>query len=351
MKISFGARGRIQVLRFSLGLLAAAGVHLPHPAAAMEAGWRQYTVPASASNPEAIAVALYYPTQAPAPTMAMGPFAVRVAVMAPADANAKGLVVLSHGTGGSELGHSSLAEALARRGYVVAALRHPGDNWQDRSLWEKPPGAYFIVRPRQVSRVIDALLSDPEWKDRIAMDVRGPRIGAFGHSAGGYTVIALAGGQPDLSRIVSHCERERADDPIFCGMGRTGQAQQVLPEIPALTDKRVRAVVAMAPLGVVFTAPSLASIGIPTAIYAAERDRWLVPRFHAEWIAQNVPGAEFHSVHNAWHFAFMDRPGTPVPTPDGDAAADPPGFDRAALLAHLAVEIPTFFDKALVVEK
>jgi predicted dienelactone hydrolase len=348
MRISFGARGYTRILRFSLGLLGTAGMQLVCQAAATEAGWRQYTVPASASVAEAIPVALFYPTQAPARTIVMGPFAVRVAAMAPPDANPKGLIVISHGTGGSELNHSSLAEALARSGYFVAALRHPGDNWQDRSLWEKPPGAYFMERPRQVSRVIDALLSDPDWKDRIGTDARGPPIGALGHSAGGYTVIALAGGQPDLSRIVSHCETDRADDPIFCNIRRP---QQALPEIPALTDKRVRAVVAMAPLGVVFTAPSLASIGVPTAIYAAELDRWLVPRFHAAWIAQNMPRAEFHSVRNAWHFAFMDRPSTPVATPDGDAGADPPGFDRAALLSQLAVDIPTFFDKAFAAEE
>ena len=348
MRISSSARARTFILHFSLGLLAAASVQLPHPSTAAEAGWREYTVPPSASNPEAIPVALYYPTQAPARTIAMGPFSVRVAVMAPAEANAKGLIVLSHGTGGSELNHSSLAEALARSGYVVAALRHPGDNWQDRSLWEKPPAAYFAERPRQVSRVIDALLSDTEWKDRIATDGQGPRIGAVGHSAGGYTVIALAGGQPDLFRIVSHCETNRADDPVFCSVRRP---QQALPELASLTDKRVRAVVAMAPLGVVFTAPSLATIRIPTAIYAAELDRWLVPRFHAAWIAQNMPRAEFHSVRNAWHFAFMDRPSAPTPTPDGDAAADPPGFDRTALLAQLAVEMPAFFAKAFAAEE
>src|SRR5947209_13706376 len=207
MRISFRARAHTLILRFSLGLLAGASVQLPHPSSATEAGWREYAVPASASNPEPIPVALYYPTQAPARTIAMGPFSVRVAIMAPAEANAKGLIVVSHGTGGSELNHSSLAEALARSGYVVAALRHPGDNWQDRSLREKPPGTYFIERPRQVSRVIDALLSDTDWKDRIATDGQGPRIGAVGHSAGGYTVIALAGGQPDLFRIFRSEER------------------------------------------------------------------------------------------------------------------------------------------------
>jgi predicted dienelactone hydrolase len=117
-----------------------------------------------------------------------------------------------------------------------------------------------------------------------------------------------------------------------------------------MTEPRIRAVAALAPLGVVFTAASLASIRIPTTVYAAELDRWLVPRFHAAWIAQNMPRAEFHSVPNAWHFAFMDRPSAPIPTPDGDAAADPPGFDRAALLAQLAVDIPAFFDKEFAAE-
>ncbi|MGE0424815.1 MAG: alpha/beta hydrolase family protein [Reyranellaceae bacterium] len=320
---------------------------LPGATMASEPGWRTYAVPASGSAAPSIAVALYYPTQATSRAIAMGPFTVRAAIQAPPEARVKGLIVLSHGTGGSELAHSSLAEALARNGYLVAALRHPGDNWQDRSLFQKPSGAYFTERPRQVSRVIDALLADPDWKDRIATDARGPRIGAVGHSAGGYTVVALVGGQVDLSRFGEHCRASRADDPILCGMVRTDQAPPAETLLAPTADTRVRAVVAMAPLGVMFTSASLAGIRTPMAIYAAELDRWLVPRFHADWIAQNVPGVSFQRVPNAWHFAFMDRPGMPIPTPDGDAAADPPGFDRAALLARLALELPAFFDKAL----
>lgn len=335
------------VLRLCGGILA--GSLLSSSAMAAEAGWRRTTMPVSASNPHEIPVALFYPTQTPAREIAMGPFAVRVAPQSPPDPKVKGLIILSHGTGGSELGHSSLAEALARGGYLVAALRHPGDNFQDHSVWQRGPGAFFTERPGHVSRVIDALLADPEWKDRIAADAQGPRIGVLGHSAGGYTAIALAGGQVDLSRIRAHCEKDRGGDPIFCGMGQasSGQPSQAPPALPSSTDRRVRAVVALAPLGVMFTQESLAAIKVPASVYAAANDRWLVPRFHAEWIGQNVPGAVVQSVPAAWHFAFMDKASAPIPTPDGDASADPPGFDRAALLARLAVEIPAFFDKAL----
>lgn len=321
------------------------------PVLAAQAGWRPITIAGATPEAPSILVALYYPTQAPERTVPMGPFSVQAAIGAVPLATVKGLIVLSHGRGGTELGHSSLAEALARGGYFVAALRHPGDNWQDRSLLQKSATRYFSERPRQASRVIDALLRDPEWKDRIARDSNGPRIGALGHSAGGYTVLALAGGEPDVARLAAHCDANRLKDPIFCSMGRAREAS-VLPGVasaqaPSLADTRVRAVAALAPVGAVFSAQSLAGITIPVTIYAAQRDRFLVPPFHADWIARNVPGADIQRVPNAWHFAFMDTPSMAIPTDDGDIAADPPGFDRKALLDRLGVELVAFFDKTL----
>ena len=316
---------------------------------AHEAGLRQLTIAGTSDSPP-IMVALYYPTVAPAQAVPMGPFEPHVAIQGPPDATVKGLIILSHGTGGSELAHSSLAEALARNGYLAAALRHPGDNWQDRSLLKDPTGAFFSQRPRQVTRVIDALLNDPQWRDRIARDASGPRIGAVGHSAGGYTVLALAGGEPDLFRIASHCGAEAREDLIFCGMGTRerapGTAAPVSGPHTSLADARVRAVVALAPLGVVFTARSLADIRIPVALYEAEDDRFLVPRYHAEWVARNVPEVQMHRVPNAWHFAFVDPPTRAIASEDGDVAADPPGFDRRAFLEQLAQDIPAFFDRA-----
>jgi predicted dienelactone hydrolase len=90
--------------------------------------------PAAGETQAAIPVALFYPTQAAAPPIVMGPFPPEVAMRAEPDAQVKGLIVLSHGTGGSALGRSRLAVALAGAGYLVAALRHTGDNDQDTSL-------------------------------------------------------------------------------------------------------------------------------------------------------------------------------------------------------------------------
>lgn len=324
-------------------LLIAAHAH------AYEAGWMQIQVAGTTPDVPATTVALYYPTMAAPRAIAMGPFTVDAAIGGKPTDKVKALILLSHGIGGTKLGHSALAQALARDGYLVAALRHPGDNWQDRSLVEKTPERYFDARPRQASRVIDAILADPAWKDRIATDGQGPRVGALGHSAGGYTVLALAGARPDLSRMRKHCQAEASEDPIFCGMSRTDVAIAPLPAAStSLRDERVRAIVAMAPAGVPLTAESLATVRPATMIYVAELDRFLVPRFHAEWVARNLPAPNLHRVPNAWHFAFMDTPGMPIPSPDGDVAANPPGFDREAFLKQLGAEIAAFFDKAFL---
>lgn len=314
-------------------------------AMASQAGMRQITIASTAADAAPITAVLFYPTQAPARTIAMGPFSVNVAMQAAPEAKVKGLILLSHGTRGTELGHASLAEALAQSGYLVAALRHPGDNWQDGSLRQTNLARYATARPQQASRVIDALLKDPEWKDRIATDAKGPRVGALGHSAGGYTVLALAGARPDPARFDAHCAADRASDPIFCSTG-DGAAPATAP-IPALADARVRAVVALAPMGAVLTAASLSKIRIPIAVYVAQLDRFLVPRFHGEWVAAHIPGVELHRVPTAWHFAFMDPASIPIASEDGDISANPPGFDRKALLGQLQRELPAFFDKAL----
>ena len=324
-------------------LLVAAHAH------AFEAGWMQIQTAGATPDAPMTTVALYYPTMAAPRAIPMGPFALDVAIGGKPVDKVKALILLSHGLRGSELGHSVLAQALARNGYLVAALRHPGDNWQDQSLLGKSPERYFDERPRQASRVIDAILADPAWKDRIATDSQGPRVGALGHSAGGYTVLALAGAVPDLSRMSKHCLAQASDDPIFCGLGRSGEATPALPAAtPLLKDERVRAIVAMAPTGVPLTAESLAAVRPATMIYVAELDRFLVPRFHAEWVASNLPAANLRRVPNAWHFAFMDTPSMPIPSPDGDVAANPPGFDRDAFLKQLAVEISAFFDMTLL---
>ena len=322
--------------------LAAALLGLAGQAGAQQAGYRTLTVPGDAP----ISVALFYPTAATARALPMGPWQPVVAPGAPAgQAPLKGLVLISHGTGGSEVGHHHLANRLAKDGYLVAALRHPGDNWQDRSMITS--GHYFGERPRQVSRVLDALLASPEWGARIPVE----RIGAVGHSAGGYTVLALAGAQAEPERAAQHC-RSVQDDPVFCSLAK-GPASgpdakgRVAPPADALRvsvpDRRIRAVVALAPMAVVFTPESLAAIAVPVRVIVAERDAVLVGKYHGGHVVAYLPKAQASTAAGAGHFAFMAQPSMPLPSDAGDAAANPPGFDRVAYQPQLENQVAEFF--------
>ena len=329
---------------------------LPHAANATEAGFRQMTVAANSADSKPAHFALYYPTPDSARVIPMGPFPHNVAINGAPATKFKGLIVISHGTVSTQIGFAMLAQALARNGYLVASVEHVGDTWQDQSL-RATPTRYFAERLRQVSRVIDTLLADPQWRTRITSGTDGqPLVGAMGHSAGGYTVLALAGGKPVLSRMRKHCEAEAALDPVFCNLSHaigsaTAQADVAAEglEEPVQADTRVRAVMALAPLGVVFSASSLAAITVPVAIYAGEKDTFLVPRFHAQWVMKNMrsTNTSLQLVPNAGHYAFMNTPTMDLPSPDGSVARDPQGFDRAAFLDRLAHESITFFDKNL----
>jgi len=339
-----------------LVMVAACALLLQPAANATEAGFRSMTVAAASADEKPAHFALYYPTPDAARVIPMGPFPQTVAINGAPASTVKGLIVISHGTASTELGFATLAQALARNGYLVASVEHVGDTWQDQSM-RASLGRYFAERPRQASRVIDTLLADPQWRARIANGADGrPLIGALGHSAGGYTVLALAGGKPVLSRMRAHCATEAEQDPVLCKMtnaigSASAQASTAADgqEEPVQADTRVRAVMALAPMGVAFSASSLAAISVPVAIYAGEKDTFVAPRFHAQWVMQNMRSASttLQLVPNAGHYAFMNTPTMDLPSPDGSVAGNPQGFDRAAFLERHAQESIAFFDKNL----
>ncbi|WP_339385557.1 hypothetical protein [Acidovorax sp. sic0104] len=316
-------------------------------ASAQNAGLRTLVVPGD----EPVNVALFYPTVRSAGVVQLGPWRPVVSLGAPVSAEPlKGLILVSHGTGGNELAHHNLATRLAAEGYLVAAVRHPGDNWQDRSMITS--GRYFGERPRQVSRVLDALLASPEWGARIPAG----RIGALGHSAGGYTVLALAGAQAEPARAAQHC-RSVLDDPGFCSLAQGPKAAQPAAAAPAsaapdgalvsVPDPRIRAVVALAPMAVVFTPESLKAVTVPVLLRVAEQDAVLTGPYHGGLVAANLATAQAATVPGAGHFAFMAQPSQSLPSDAGDAAANPAGFDRVAYHAVLEAQVVQFFAQQL----
>ncbi|HET9155297.1 MAG TPA: dienelactone hydrolase family protein, partial [Myxococcaceae bacterium] len=276
----------------------------------------------------------------PAILCGLGAFEMQVANHAPPLDVKLGLIVVSHGAGGLSLNHRDLAMALASHGYVVAAPTHPRRKDNDISgvgVW--------VGRPKQVSRVIDAVLGDAELGSHIDQE----RIGVVGHSNGGYTALAVAGAKPSPAASIAHCQ-QHPDDSRFCSFGgaATREATRKVGDIPDVRDPRVRAIVLMAPNAAPFTDDALAQVAVPVRVYGAERDDLTLVRYHAERLAKTLPPeTEYVLVIGAGHFSFLASFPWVLKLMAGEAARDPEGFDRDAMHEVMNSEIVDFFDRKL----
>lgn len=175
------------------------------------------------------------------------------------------LVILSHGMFGNAYNQAWLANALTERGYIVAAISHPGTStWsrdpdQTRQLWE---------RPKDISRVIDHATG----ASAIAPHVDPDRVYMAGHSLGGFTAVALAGARYDAERLSQFCDQVPGE--LVCGIlsgWKVAQTPQDRDEMEAdLSDPRIKAF-AVFDLGGTqsFSEDSLGQINRPMLIFGA----------------------------------------------------------------------------------
>jgi predicted dienelactone hydrolase len=247
------------------------------------------------------------------------------------------LVLISHGHLGSRYGHHDLAVALARAGYVVAALEHPGDNYAD------PTGGaterVLLGRAWQVSAVIDALLEDPVFAPHLDES----RIGVAGFSAGGLTSLLLVGAKPDFTRWTDYCARH-PEDRELC---QQPHPEITVPEDQPLKEDRIRGAFVMAPLAIFFAPGAFAQVRARVSLWVAEKDSVLLPAENADVVHAGLSSLDFTQVPDADHYVFL----APCP-PELAASApalcvDPPGVSRAAVHESLNTAAVKFFDQVL----
>lgn len=216
------------------------------------------------------------------------------------------LVVLSHGMYGNAHNQAWLASALAQRGYVVAAVNHPGTStWSrdpevTRQLWE---------RPKDISRVIDYVTASSE----LAMMVDPDRLFMAGHSLGGFTAVALAGARYDAARLNRFCAE--MPDELACNIlsnWKIAQTDDDRVRMEAdLSDPRISAFVIFDLGGTQsFSDDSLAQINRPLLIYGAPiMNSGLTLDIESRALRDAVAAdvARYIEPENLSHFDFLGR--------------------------------------------
>lgn len=288
-------------------------------------------------------IGVWYPTDERSwPTALVGNVLMDVAREASVAGDLLPMVVLSHGNGGSLASHADLAMALADAGYVVAAPMHVGDNFADRGHAGR--ATLFHERANQLHTTVTAMLT--QWQGHRHID--STRIGAFGFSAGGFTVLTAAGAQPDLRRVVTHC----AVTPEFiCQVLRASGSPLVADTgtraLPAFEpDRRVRAIVLAAPgLGFLMDSVAMMGVSLPVQLWSGDADTSVPFASNAQRVRLSLDQrVELHQVPRATHTSFLAPCGLLRPPGLCD---DLHGFDRRTFHQRMNARVVAFFDAHL----
>jgi len=300
------------------------------------AGFQQGVAADQSGKP--LVIGIWYPSQTIAKPVSMGPTTMTVAINAPVNGKALPMIVMSHGTGGSYLGHFDTAIALADAGFVVVAMNHAGDNYADQSR-----SVDIMDRPRQVSLVVDHMLST--WEGRAAIDPQ--RVGMFGFSAGGFTTLAIIGGVPDFTKIGPTCRQHPGD--FACQLVAKSESPAVAPATIAVADARIKAAVVAAPaLGFTFSPDGLKNVKVPVQLWRAENDVIVPHPRYAEAVRLALSEApDYHVVANAGHFDFLAPCSDALASIASAICTSSAGFDRAAFHVAFDSEVVKFFEKTL----
>ncbi|WKT83302.1 alpha/beta fold hydrolase [Thermosynechococcus sp. QKsg1] len=224
------------------------------------------------------------------------------------------LIVISHGLASDRTTFAYLAEHLASYGLAVLAVTHPGsDASRINSFLSGAPLDYenlpkdWAQRPLDLKLGVDAVAALVQKNPALKIDTN--NVGLFGHSMGGFTVLAAAGGTVDWNAVKQRCLAAARDLFIF-NISVPLQCRSLgLADGPStLADPRVKSVIAVNPVSSILIGErGMANIKVPTLIISSSKDVFAPPLEEQIWpftwlqaqpkyLAMLVPGTHFSAV-------------------------------------------------------
>jgi predicted dienelactone hydrolase len=223
------------------------------------------------------------------------------------------VILLSHGFGGTARIMGWLGIPLARAGYVVIAVDHPGNNAIDPITvagailwWDRAVDLHTALDAARRDRVIGPHLNTDD-------------VGLAGFSAGGFTALVAAGARVDRAHFFQFCATHPED-----GVCRPQRELPLSQEENAAAEREpavaadiahagddyaipgVRAVFAMAPVLVQALDPdSLRHIAVPVSIVLGDVDTVAPPATNALAAAALIPSARLTQSPGVGHYDFL----------------------------------------------
>ena len=199
----------------------------------------------------------------------------------PSPAHGRPLIILAHGWRGTRFDLSWLGEALARQGYVAAAINMPDS---DAETFQNAQAPKVWFRANLLSKLIDAVGESPV----VGALVDTSRVAVIGHSAGGSAALVLGGATVDPQRFAA-----------------------IYPEAAPVVegdwhDARVAALVALNPgTGPAFSPEGLSHVHVPLLVVSGSGDDVAPEDENAGFYAQHIAGASWLRFAGVDHYSFM----------------------------------------------
>jgi predicted dienelactone hydrolase len=220
------------------------------------------------------------------------------------------LILFSHGTGGGRLTLEWLCAGLASKGFIVTAVDHFGNTFDNPIPIEF---VKFWERPQDIRFVLDQLLSAHDISSHLDVN----KIGVAGFSLGGYTAITLAGAKMDFQALENYLKTEEgkkeAEIPEMPGLisfFEKPEVQESFKKAPSLVDKRVKSVFVMSPaIGQAFpTKENFKDVSAPVYIVAAANDQIAPLKTNAAHYAKLISASQYKTLGTeAGHYVFLNE--------------------------------------------
>ena len=231
-----------------------------------------------------------------------------------ADDRRRPVILLSHGFGGTARIMGWFGIAMARRGYIVIAVDHPGNNGIDAITMAG--STLWWDHARDLRAALDAIGRDPAIGPHLDRE----NVGVAGFSFGGFTALVAAGARVDWRRWVGFCRAHPEDgdcrpndefpEATWQAVAEKFEAPELAAEVAHAGDDHalpnLRAAFALAPAYVQSLDPaSLSSLRIPVSIMLGDADTVVPAATGASVAAAAIPNAKLDLLPGVTHYDWV----------------------------------------------